>query len=101
MLTLLELKISHHPLVTDVRIAHWPLVYSPIPTIVASIIYVWLVKSYGPRYMKNREPYDLKTVLVVYNALQVASSTFLFYQASLLFNPISIKSLTYVWQQLT
>jgi hypothetical protein len=42
--------------------------------------YVFLVKVWGPRYMKHREPMNIRTFLVWYNAAQVVLSTYIFVQ---------------------
>ena len=51
---------------TDPRNESWPLMSSPIPTLVILVIYLSFVK-YGPIWMKKRKPYDLRFLLVVYN----------------------------------
>ncbi|KAG0729944.1 Elongation of very long chain fatty acids protein AAEL008004 [Chionoecetes opilio] len=65
----------HHP-----RVDGWFLMDSPWPTFFFCISYVLLVKVIGPRYMKNRPPFDLRRLLVYYNASQVIFSTWLFYE---------------------
>lgn len=50
---------------------HLPLVgnHGLVLTILAT--YLFLVKILGPRLMKNREPYDLRGVIRVYNKMQI------------------------------
>lgn len=53
---------------------------SPLPTIVICCIYVYLVKVWGPNYMKDRKPIDLTRFLVFYNSFQVLLSAYIFIQ---------------------
>jgi len=64
----------------DPRVDNWLLMSSPWPTMSICLSYVYLVKVLGPKFMKNRKPYELRGVLIVYNALQVLFSTWLFYE---------------------
>lgn len=50
----------------DPRSSKWPLMESPIPTMVLVAIYLSIVK-FGPAYMKNRKPFNVKYPLLVYN----------------------------------
>jgi hypothetical protein len=47
---------------------------SPFPTVIIVAVYLYLVLVLGPRLMANRKPFQLNTVLVAYNALQVIFS---------------------------
>jgi len=40
--------------------------------------YIYWVKIAGPKYMKDRKPFDLKSILIVYNLAQVIFSTWMF-----------------------
>ena len=62
----------------DKRVEDWFLMSSSLPMIAICIIYVYLVKVWGPNFMKNREPFQPKKFLLVYNAFQVISSSYLF-----------------------
>nr|WDS84444.1 elongation of very long chain fatty acids protein 3 [Apocyclops royi] len=64
----------------DIRVDGWPLTSSPWPTIIICLVYVYLVKVLGPKFMNNREPYNLKKVLMLYNAFQILLSTYIFIQ---------------------
>lgn len=39
-----------------------------------------LVKVWGPAYMKDRPAFQFRRTLVIYNAIQVIFSTWLFYE---------------------
>ena len=51
----------------DHRVAQWPLMSSPWPTLLITIAYLYLVYA-GPRFMSNRKPVELKPLLLLYNA---------------------------------
>lgn len=59
---------------SDPRTNVLPLMASPviIPTILLS--YLYFVTQCGPRYMKDKKPYDLKTFVKYYNIFQVISN---------------------------
>jgi len=64
----------------DRRVDGWFMLDSFWPTLLLVATYVYLVKIWGPRFMKNREPYNISTFLVYYNAFQVILSAYIFIQ---------------------
>lgn len=51
---------------------------------IISIFFVYFIEQViGPRLMQNRQPFELRKVLIVYNFLQVIFSCWLFYEASI------------------
>ena len=56
----------------DRRVDDWPLMSSPCPTMVICATYVYLVKVWGPNYMKDRPAKNLRTFLIGYNVFQVS-----------------------------
>ncbi|KAK9738402.1 GNS1/SUR4 family [Popillia japonica] len=61
----------------DPRTNEWFLVKHPViwPII---FFYIYMVKKVGPRYMEHRKPFQLNTILIIYNFIQVIISIFLF-----------------------
>lgn len=53
----------------DPRVANFPLMRDPFPTLLILLAYFLFVLHIGPRYMKNRKPYKLTNVLIVYNVV--------------------------------
>lgn len=51
----------------DPRISHLPLVSSPWPTVAIVAAYLVFVKFVGPRWMRNREPFQLKGLILMHN----------------------------------
>lgn len=79
---------EHHYIMTtfllffflDPRVNDWPLMDSPIPTLLMVVTYLYVVTFLGPRLMANRKPFQLKQVLIVYNAFQVAFSLIMLWE---------------------
>lgn len=44
------------------------------------VSYIYFSVSAGPRYMKDKKPYELRNVLIVYNFIQVMLSMYLLYE---------------------
>lgn len=64
---------------TDSRVEEWPMVKSPLPTLGLCLSYVVFVKVIGPRLMKNREPFNIRWLMITYNLVMVAVSTYIFW----------------------
>lgn len=52
------------------------------------VTYLYFCLYAGPRYMAKRKPFKLETVLIAYNAIQVALSILLVYEVSVKAEPI-------------
>lgn len=63
----------------DDRVADWLLIRSPLPIVYIFITYLAFVVI-GPRWMKDRKPFHLKSVLIIYNGFQVFLSSYMFYE---------------------
>ncbi|XP_070499657.1 very long chain fatty acid elongase 7-like [Chironomus tepperi] len=68
---------------SDPRVANWPLMSSPFPTIGICLSYVFIVKFLGPKFMENRKPFKLRKIIILYNFLQVVLSFHLFFEAGM------------------
>ncbi|KAG5674841.1 hypothetical protein PVAND_004786 [Polypedilum vanderplanki] len=66
---------------SDPRVANWPLMSSPLPTIIICLSYVYIVKVLGPKMMENRKPFKLRGIIIAYNFFQVLFSFYLFWEA--------------------
>lgn len=62
----------------DPRLYHLPLMRSFRLPLVVLGVYLLFVLYLGPRWMKNRKPFSLKTVLIFYNGLMVAFNSYFF-----------------------
>ncbi|TRY62206.1 hypothetical protein TCAL_01455 [Tigriopus californicus] len=74
---------SYHELweIRDLRVEGWPMMSTPWPTVALSAAYVYLVTIWGPRFMKDRKPYELKMPIQIYNIIQVVLSAYIVYEA--------------------
>ena len=64
----------------DFRVKDWPMMSSPLPTIILCLSYAYFCRSLAPRLMQNRKPFDLRKTLVVYNLFQTVFSAWIFYE---------------------
>lgn len=69
----------------DLRTKSWLLSNAPGPLFMILGVYLYFCLYAGPRYMRDRKPFELKNTLLVYNAIQVALSWVLFYEVKLQF----------------
>jgi len=65
----------------DPRTDGWFLMESVWPTVALSSMYYLIVRYIGPRVMKEREPFNLKYVMLVYNLFQTVFNGWLLYNA--------------------
>lgn len=65
----------------DPLIDSWLFMQSPIPVFTILAIYLYFVLKLGPQLMKNRQPLNVKSLMIGYNAYQVIFSTWLCCQA--------------------
>lgn len=49
----------------------WPLFGSPIPIVTLLVSYTIFVLYLGPKWMRDRKPFNLKYIIILYNAGQV------------------------------
>ncbi|KAJ8713031.1 hypothetical protein PYW08_008335 [Mythimna loreyi] len=61
----------------DNRTNSFLLVSNPIPILLIMYVYHRFVRSWGPAFMAKREPYNLKTVIIIYNIVQIGLSAYL------------------------
>jgi len=67
----------------DPRVDDWPFMSSVWPVVATCILYYYTVRVWGPRFMKNREPYEITNIMLVYNFIQTIFSAWLFIRAAL------------------
>lgn len=65
--------------IIDTRVADWPLMSSPLGTILLDIAYLIVVIG-GLRFMKNRQPFGLKPIVAIHNLLLVAVSGYMTFE---------------------
>ncbi|XP_023937836.2 elongation of very long chain fatty acids protein 7-like [Bicyclus anynana] len=55
----------------DPRTKSWPLVAKPYQGLTILFLYLMFVLKWGPKLMKNRKPFNLDKVMIIYNGVQV------------------------------
>ncbi|XP_011706804.1 PREDICTED: elongation of very long chain fatty acids protein 4-like, partial [Wasmannia auropunctata] len=76
-----QLEINHYTSemanFPDAGIIKWSLIFSPMTMIFLSLAYLSFVYFIGPQFMKNRQPYSLKTFMQFYNIFQIIANFWL------------------------
>lgn len=62
---------------SDSTVDNWPLMSSPLPVLAIVCAYAAFVLYIGPKHMKNRAPYKIENLIIVYNAVQVVYSAYI------------------------
>lgn len=65
--------------VKDPRTADWFMVLSAPKMVVIMLSWLWFVKDVGPQWMKNRQPFNLDKIMIVYNTFQIIYCIVLLY----------------------
>ena len=60
----------------------WLFMSSPWPVLGFCTLYIYIVWCAGPAFMKDRQPYDIKLLMIAYNLFQTLLSLWLFQKAS-------------------
>ncbi|KAK0164373.1 hypothetical protein PV328_003009 [Microctonus aethiopoides] len=64
---------------SDPRVAEWPLMGSPFPVLIILLGYLLFVLRIGPWFMKNRQPFSLNRIMLMYNIFVAVASGFVFH----------------------
>nr|XP_023014187.1 elongation of very long chain fatty acids protein AAEL008004-like isoform X2 [Leptinotarsa decemlineata] len=56
------------------------IISSPLAAVALVFSYVYAVKFVGPELMRNRKPFNLKILLILYNVLQIVANFYLMYE---------------------
>ncbi|CAH0699685.1 unnamed protein product [Spodoptera exigua] len=62
----------------DPRTKEWFLIAKPYQTLAVLGLYLMFVLEWGPKFMKNRQPFNLDKVLIAYNSFQVLACAYVF-----------------------
>merc|ERR1711970_1343506 len=65
----------------DPRVDNWLFMSSPWPVLGLCALYYYVIRFAGPRFMKDREPYDIKNIMIAYDLFQTVFSLWLFIKA--------------------
>ena len=75
------LQLKHYSFILDPRVNGKFMMSSPLPSAIICTLYVVFV-LFGQTIMKNREPFQIKKILLVYNFSMVTISGYLFYEVN-------------------
>jgi len=64
----------------DPRTDNLMFMYSPWPILGCCLLYYYVVRVWGPSFMKNRPPYEIKNIMLAYNLFQTVFSAWMFYR---------------------
>ena len=59
------------------RVINWIFMSSPWPTACICVLYYFIIRIVGPRFMRNREPYNIYKIQIVYNLVQTLLSAWI------------------------
>eukprot|EP00090_Calanus_glacialis_P001986 TRINITY_DN1148_c1_g1_i2.p1 TRINITY_DN1148_c1_g1~~TRINITY_DN1148_c1_g1_i2.p1 ORF type:complete len:291 (-),score=49.13 TRINITY_DN1148_c1_g1_i2:212-1084(-) len=65
----------------DPRVDNWLFMSSPWPVLGLCAVYYYVIRVAGPRFMKDRPPYDIKNIMIAYNFFQTFLSLWIFSKA--------------------
>lgn len=63
-------------IISDSRSDGLPLIQSPLIVLGIIAAYLYIVLSLGPKWMQNRPAFQIKNILIVYNAFQIVTNFF-------------------------
>lgn len=75
----LRLTFQYTNWFSDPRVVDLPLISSSYQVPLIIFAYLYFVLGCGPRFMKNRPPYSLKTFIKLYNIVQILANVWLIY----------------------
>lgn len=53
------------------------LMKSPVPVFLIALLYMVTILLIGPKFMKNREPFQINKIIIVYNIIQIIFSGYI------------------------
>lgn len=65
----------------DPQVDNWLFMKSPVPIVSILLCYLYFVLNLGPKLMEDKKPFEMKWLMVGYNAYQVIFCTWLCAQA--------------------
>lgn len=76
--------------IADPVVDSWLFMKSPLPVVTILVTYLYFVLVLGPKLMEKRQAYELKRVMIAYNAYQVLFSLWLCSQAFKVTKPVQL-----------
>ncbi|CAN7941953.1 unnamed protein product [Ixodes hexagonus] len=66
----------------DPRTKDWETLKNPSYIVLLIGSYLYMAKVWGPQFMKNRKPYNVKRIIMVYNLFQVVANAYFLYRTA-------------------
>jgi len=66
----------------DPRVDDWFLMSSVWPNVGLCALYYYIIRIWGPRFMKDREPYNIQSLITAYNLFQTLFSLWIWWKAT-------------------
>lgn len=77
-----------HLHISDQRVRGWLLLDNYLPTLALTVTYLLIVWT-GPKYMKTRQPYSCRGILMLYNLGLTLLSFYMFYEVNRLLRAVT------------
>lgn len=61
----------------DKEVDSWMFMSTPWPVLTILTVYLLFVIKLGPNMMKNREPFNIKRIMMIYNLVQTLYNIFI------------------------
>lgn len=75
----------------DPRVKDWFLMDNPFCIIGVISVYLYFVLHKGPQLMKNRQPFNVDKIMIVYNFFQIIACFYLVEEVRRLFDEMNCK----------
>lgn len=76
---------------SDPRAENLPLVGSPWPVAGIIVLYLCFVNKWGPKFMANRQAFDLQNVMIIFNLVQIIGNLYIMIVVSVLRKSVPIE----------
>ncbi|XP_025418438.1 elongation of very long chain fatty acids protein AAEL008004-like [Sipha flava] len=63
----------------DPRTNDWPMVQGITTTLACVLVYLYIVLYLGPKFMENRKPFKILSIIKIYNLIQLVACIYIFY----------------------
>lgn len=79
----------------DAGTKDWYLVNSVFIPSAIDVVYLWFVLIAGPKWMQNRKPYNIKSLIMVYNVVQIIFNIYLLKEVHFIFSHVFIRQVRF------
>lgn len=79
--------ICYFILIVDPRVRNWLFMSNPFPVFGILACYLYFILKWGPEFMRNRKPFNLNKIIIIYNMIQIVACARLVMQVNDIFSP--------------